>query len=189
MLFRSIAAVANAGRTGRASTGSLANAVARMVYRVRRRGEGTVMLSWVKGHAGVVGNEEADKRAGWCTSRTWERSVTEGSIRAFWKEAQRAERECEGFGFGRAVEWGRKALTNYTHARTGKGKIGYWRELIGQRDAGCRRCEASVEDADHVVFHCRGRAKGRQWTSWAEVESEGNWVGAESWFRDVLDNG
>ena len=35
-----IVAVENAGRTGRASTGSLANAVARMVYRVRRRGEG-----------------------------------------------------------------------------------------------------------------------------------------------------
>ena len=35
-----IAAVVNVGRTGRASIGSLANAVARMVYRVRRRGEG-----------------------------------------------------------------------------------------------------------------------------------------------------
>ena len=35
-------------------------------------------------------------------------------------------------------------MTNYMHARTGKGKIRYWRELIGQRDAGCRRCGASV---------------------------------------------
>ena len=122
-----IVAVANAGRTGRASTGSLANAVAWMVYRVRRRGEGAVKLSWVKGYAGVVGNEEADKRAGWCTSRMWERSVTEGGIPAFWKEARRAERECEGFRMGRAVEWGRRALTNYTHVRTGKGKLGYWR--------------------------------------------------------------
>ena len=59
-----IAVVVNAGRTGRASTGSLANAVAQMVYRVRRRGEGAMKLTWVKGHAGVVGNEEADKRAG-----------------------------------------------------------------------------------------------------------------------------
>ena len=33
-----ITSVVNAGRTGRASTGSLANSVARMVYRVRRRG-------------------------------------------------------------------------------------------------------------------------------------------------------
>ena len=39
-----IAAVANAGKTGRASTGSLANAVARMVYRIHRRGEGAVKL-------------------------------------------------------------------------------------------------------------------------------------------------
>ena len=40
-----IVAVVNVGQTRRASTGSLANAVARMVYRVRRRGEGAVKLS------------------------------------------------------------------------------------------------------------------------------------------------
>ena len=184
-----IAAVAKAGKMGRASTGSLANAVARMVYRIHRRGEGAVKLSWVKGHAGVVGNEEADKRAGWCTSRTWERSVTEGGIRAFWREARRAERECEGFGMGRAVEWGRRALTNYTHARTGKGKLGYWRELVGQRDAGCRRCGVNMEDGDYVAFNCRERAEGRRWASWAEVEEGDKWREAELWFRDVLDNG
>ena len=148
-----IAAVVNAGRTGRASTGSLANAVARMVYRVHRRGEGAVKLSWVKGHTGVVGNEEVEKRAGWCTSRTGERSVTEGGIRVLRKEARRAERVCDSFGLGRAVESGRKALTNYTHARTVKGKIGYWREIVVQRDGGCRRRGASVEDGDHVVFY------------------------------------
>ena len=65
-----IAAVVNAGRTSRASMRSLANVLARMIYWVRRRGEGAVKLSWVKGHAGVVGNEEADKRVGWCTSHT-----------------------------------------------------------------------------------------------------------------------
>ena len=94
-----------------------------------------------------------------------------------------------GFGLGRAVEWGRRALTNYIHTRTGKGKIGFWRGRVGQRDAGCRRCGASVEDGDHVVFYCRERTKGRWWTSWAEVESEGNWGDPEFWFRDVLDNG
>ena len=99
-----IAALANAGRTGRASTGSLANAVPRMVYRACRRGEGVVKLSWVKGHAGIVRNEEADKRAGWCTSRNRERSVMEGGIWAFWKETRRAEKECVGIGRGGAVE-------------------------------------------------------------------------------------
>ena len=165
-----IAAVANAGKMRRASTGSLANAVARMVYRIRRRRQGAVKLSWVKEHAGVVGNEEADKRAGWCTSRTGERSVTECSIWACGKAARRAERECEGFGMGRAVEWGRRALTNYTHARTGKGKLWYWRELVGQRDAGCRWYGASMKDGDHIAFHCRERAEGRRWASWVEVE-------------------
>ena len=100
--------------------------------------------------------------------------VTEGGIRGFWREAQRAERECEGFGLGKAVEWGRRALTNYSHARTGKGKIGYWRELVGQRDAGCSRCGASVEDRDHVVLNCGERAKGRWWTSWVELENGEN---------------
>ena len=57
------------------------------------------------------------------------------------------------------MEWGRRALTNYTHARTGKGKLGYWRELVGQSDAGCRRCRASMEDGDHVAFHYRERAR------------------------------
>ena len=102
-----IAAVANAGCMGRASTGSLANAVARIVYRMHRRGEGAIKLSWVKGHAGIVGYEEADKRAGWCTRCNRERSVTECGIRVFWKEARRTERECVGFGRGGVVEWRR----------------------------------------------------------------------------------
>ena len=51
------------------------------------------------------------------------------------------------------MEWGRKALTNYMHTRTGKRKIGYWRELVGERDAGCWRCDANLEDGDHVAFH------------------------------------
>ena len=135
------------------------------------------------------GFEEADKRAGWCTNRTWERSVTKGSIRASWEEVQRAERECEGFGMGRAMEWGRRALMNYTHARTGKGKLGYWRELVGRRDTGCRTCGASMEDVDHVAFYCRERAKGRRWASWVEMERGDSWREAEVWFRDMLDNG
>ena len=47
-LRAAIAAVVNMVRTGRASTGSLANLVAQMVYRIHRRGEGAVKLSWVK---------------------------------------------------------------------------------------------------------------------------------------------
>ena len=46
-----------------------------------------------------------------------------------------------------------------------------------------------MEDGDHVVFDCREREEGRRWTSWVEVENEGNWGEAEFWFRDVLDNG
>ena len=87
------------------------------------------------------------------------------------------------------MEWGGKALTNYMHVRIGKGKIGYWRELVGQRDAGCRRCSAYVEDRDYVAFHCDRRAEGQQWDSWEEMESGERWVEAEVWFRDVLDNG
>ena len=87
------------------------------------------------------------------------------------------------------MEWGRKALTNYTHTRTGKRKIGYWRELVGQRDAGCWRCDANVEDGDHVAFHCGGRAECRRWALWEKMENEIYWAEAEFRFRDVLDNG
>ena len=58
--------------------------------------------------------------------------------------------------------WGRKALTNYMHVRTGKGKIGYWRELMGQSDSGCRRYRTYVEDGDYIAFHCWERSKGRR---------------------------
>ena len=68
--------------------------------------------------------------------------------------------------------WGRKALTNNTHVRTGKGKIGYCRELVGQRDAGCRRCSAYLEDVDHVAFHCDGRAEG---AALGLVGGDGEW--------------
>ena len=135
------------------------------MYPVHRRGEGAVKLSWMKGHKGIVGNEEADERAGLCTNRTRERSVTGGGIRAFWKQARRVEKEYTGFSMGRAMEWGRRALTNYTHTRTRKAKIGYWRELVGQADSDCRRCEANMEDGDDVAFHCGGMAEGRRWTS------------------------
>ena len=39
-----IVAMVNAGHSGRASIGSLANAVVRIMYRVRKRGEGAMML-------------------------------------------------------------------------------------------------------------------------------------------------
>ena len=59
-----IAAVANAGRTGRPSTGSLANTVARMVYRIRRREEVAVKLSWVKGIQAWWGTKRRTREQG-----------------------------------------------------------------------------------------------------------------------------
>ena len=60
-----------------------------------------------------------------------------------------------------------------------KGKIGYWRVVVGQWDAGCRRYGANVEDGDHVAFHYKQRAEGRQWTSWVGLESGDRWDGVE----------
>ena len=77
------------------------------------------------------------------------------------------------------MEWSRRALTNYMHVRTGKGKIEYWRELVGRRDAGCRRCGAYLESGDLVAFQCSGRAQGRRWASWADMETEERSVEAE----------
>ena len=60
-------------------------------------------LGWVKEHARIKENEEADKGVGWCTNYIGESSATEGGIRAFWKALRRTENVYDSFGKGQVV--------------------------------------------------------------------------------------
>ena len=102
----------------------------------------------------------------------------------WWKETRREE---AGFGLGKAVNWDRRAMTNYAHVRMGKGNLGDWRRRVGAEAGwGCRRCGSQEESGDHVAFGCVGSAVGRENL---EPEVAGVWTRAEEWFRGGLDVG
>ena len=55
-----IAALVTAGKTGKARTHDVARAIEAIRERQERLGEDAVVISWVKAHIGIVGNEMAD---------------------------------------------------------------------------------------------------------------------------------
>lgn len=58
-----IAGLVKAGKTGRARTPDIAKAIQAIRDRQQRLGEDAVVFAWVKGHAGIEGNELADAEA------------------------------------------------------------------------------------------------------------------------------
>ena len=80
---------------------------------------------------GLEGNETADVIAKEGCGRPDPPVVTKGGIRALWKRLRADDRAVLGFGLGRAVRWGRRAVSRYVQARTGKGDLGVWRERLG----------------------------------------------------------
>src|SRR5258706_9698139 len=93
-------------------------------------------------------------------------------------------RQVVGFGEGRVMSWGRKAVSTYTHLRTKKGALRGWKYKIGKDDSPqCRHCGEGEETGDHLMFTCgkwkdlreevwiKEEAGSRSWRSWEDIDS------------------
>ena len=62
-----------------------------------------------------------------------------------------------GLNAGRATKRGRRVVSRYVQARTGKGNLGMWGLRLGRGYGLCRLCQnGMVETGDHLVFECEG---------------------------------
>ena len=134
-------------------------------------------FGWVKAHVGIDGNERADLMAKAGCRESLLPQVTEGGVRAYWKDVRSRERAQRGLGSGRVVRWNRRAILRYSHLRVGKGDVGEWRRVIGKEDTLCRLCGVEEETGNHLVFGCRESHGLRpwNWTSWEEFDDKRRW--------------
>ena len=120
-------------------------------------------LGWVKAHVGIDGNERADLMAKAGCRESLLPQVTEGGVRAYWKDVRSRERAQRGLGSGRVVRWNRRVVLRYTHLRVGKGDVGEWRRVVGNEDTLCRLCGVEEETGTHLVFGCEVSYGLRPW--------------------------
>ena len=137
----------------------------------------STQFGWVKAHVSVDGNERADLMAKEGCRESLLPQVTEGGVRAYWKDVRSRERAQRGLGSGRVVRWNRRAVLRYTHLRVGKGDVGEWRRVIGSEDTLCRLCRVEEETGTHLVFGCEESYGLRpwDWTSWEELDDKRRW--------------
>jgi ribonuclease HI len=150
----------------------------------KRQGKQT-KIAWVKAHAGLPGNEEADRLAKSAAALRLQRNglelVTHAGLREVITAARKKARAVPGFGMGRRCQgkWGRDAVTAYTQLRTNAGPF---RAFLASDKGGrkvdsaiCRLCKArAAETGEHIVFDCndiyrrrlrrRFIAEARTWT-------------------------
>ena len=99
--------------------------------------------------------------------------------KALWKRLRSCQCRVVGLGAGRATKWGRRAISRYVQARTGKGDLGAWRLRLGRGGGLCRLCRGGVvETGDHLVFECPGTRGlvGWDWRRWAELDDRSKWA-------------
>ena len=137
----------------------------------------STQFGWVKAHVGVGGNKRADLMAKTGCRESLLPQVTEGGVRAYWKDVHSRERAQRGLGSGRVVRWNRRAVLRYTHLRVGKGDVGEWRRVIGNEDTLCRLCGVEEETGTHLVFGYGESYELRpwDWTSWEELDDKRRW--------------
>ena len=89
--------------------------------------------------------------------------MTEGGVRAYWRNVIIGEKRCVGFGLGRVVRWRRRAAYRYIQARSEKGNLGAWRESLGRLGVVCDLCGKIRETGRHLAFECVGAEVARGW--------------------------
>ena len=116
----------------------------------------SMRFGFVKAHVGIDRNERADLMAKVGCRESLLPRVTEGGVRAYWKDVRGRERAQQGLGSGRVVRWNRRAVLRYTHVRVGKGDVGEWRQVIGEEGTQYRLCGVEEETGNQLVFECKG---------------------------------
>lgn len=132
--------------------------------------EGPRRLSWVRGHTGIRGNEEADtaaRRAGWIGSAMQEPEIaTPAGIRHYHPLSTKRPQ----------MKWDRDALRGLTYVHTDRGPMKHWLRMIGRSEAGECECGAA-QNAVHILVCTKiGDGRGRK--------AEEIWKD-EDWCREV----
>jgi len=106
-------------------------------------------MTWVKGHSGVAGNEEADRRA--------KEKVAEG----VWNSDRSIARPAgirQTYPLYRGephMKWDRDDLRGLTYLHTDKGPMKEWLFRIGKADSPRCKC-GEVQNAAHLMSGCVG---------------------------------
>ena len=104
-------------------------------------------LSWVRGHSGVRGNEEADaraRRAGWMGSAMQQPEIAiPAGIRHHHPIMSKTAQ----------MKWDREAVRGLTYMHTDKGPLKHWLAFIGRADDEACACGVT-QNAAHLL-HCR----------------------------------
>ena len=120
-------------------------------------------FGWVKAHVGITGNELADAMAEAGCRESLFPQVTEGGVRAMWKDIRSRERAKVGLGARMVVRWNRRAVLRYTKLQVATEDVKEWRRWLGAEETMCRLYEMEQETGFHLLFGCGESSELRPW--------------------------